>query len=193
MTRFLWMMIAIGLCAGCGGSVPARFYTLMPAGEPTAARGALSDGAELIVVGPVTIPAALDQPQWVVSKGEHEVEVLEQHRWAAPLKDEIASALAARLSRLLGDATVAAYAQSASLKPDVRILADISRFELHPGDRIVFEALWTVEAKDEGKVRRGLTRLSIPAAGSDYAGLATAQSRALDAMAQDLAAALRAR
>jgi len=194
MTRFLWMTIFIGLLAGCGGSAPARFYTLMPTNDPATARGTLSDSTKIIVVGPVTVPAALDQPQWVVTKDEHEVEVLEQHRWAAPLKDEITSALAARLSRLVGDATVAAYAQSASLNPDVRILADISRFELRPGNKVVFEALWTIKTKDEGiAARRGHTNLSIPAANRDYAGLVNAQSRALDAMAEDLAAALRIR
>ncbi|MGX2040405.1 PqiC family protein [Methylocaldum sp. MU1018] len=193
MIRFLSMILLIGLCTGCGGSAPARFYTLMPTDDPASARGTVGDGAEVIVVGPVTIPAALDQPQWVVTKSEHEVEVLEQHRWAAPLKDEITGALAARLSRLLGNATIAAYAQSASLDPDVRIQADISRFELIPGDRVVLDALWTIKANDEGAARHGHTRLTIPAAGKDYAGLASAQSRALDAMAQDLAAALRVR
>ncbi|HYE35610.1 PqiC family protein [Methylocaldum sp.] len=193
MTRFLWMTLFAGLFAGCGGSAPARFYTLMPTNDPATARGTLSDSTEVIVVGPVTIPAALDQPQLVITKGEHEVEVLEQHRWAAPFKDEITSALAARLSRLLGNATVAAYLQSGSLDPDVRILVDISRFELRPGDGGAFEALWTIKSNDERTARRGHTKLSIPAAGEDYAELVTAQSRALDAMAQDLAAALRAR
>ncbi|MGX2030722.1 PqiC family protein [Methylocaldum gracile] len=193
MIRFLWMTIFVSLFAGCGGSAPARFYTLMPANDLVAARGTLSDSAKIIVVGPVTIPAALDQPQLVVTKGEHEVEVLEQHRWAAPLKDEITSALAARLSRLVGDATVTAYAQSTSLDPNVRILIDISRFELRPKDRAVFEALWTIKMNDETAVRRGHTNVAIPAANSSYVGLATAQSRALDALAQDLAAALRTR
>jgi uncharacterized lipoprotein YmbA len=192
MTRFLWMMMLVGLCAGCASSAPARFYTLMPANDPTTARGTLSDSTKVIVVGPVTIPAALDQPQWVVSKGEHEVEVLEEHRWAAPLKDEITSALVARLAPLVGDAMVTAYAQSASLNPDVRILADISRFELRPGDKAVFEALWTIKTNDV-TARRGHTHLTIPVVGNDHAGLATAQSRALDAMAQDVAAALRVR
>lgn len=190
MIRLLWTMIFAGLLAACAGSAPARFYTLMPVNEPVAARGTLSDAAKVIMLGPVTVPAALDQPQWVVTKSGHEVEVLEQHRWAAPLKDEITAALTARLSHLVRDATVAAYAQSASLDPSARILVDVSRFELRPGESVVFEALWTIKADKERTARRGHTSLAIPVAAGDHAALAAAQSRALDALAQDLAAAL---
>lgn len=194
MTRFLWMTVSIAFLAGCVASAPARFYTLMPTNEPVAAEGTLSDSARVIVVGPVTIPAALDQPQLVITTGDHEVEVLEQHRWAAPLKDEVTSALAARLSRLAGDATVAAYGQSAALEPNVRILVDVSRFELRPQEKVVLDALWTIKTNDGAtESRRGRTNLAVPAPNDDYAGLATAQGRALDALARDIAAALRNR
>lgn len=104
----------------------------MPTNKPVATQAPLGESAKVIAVGPVTIPAALDQPQLVVSVGGHEVEVLEEHRWAAPLKDEITSALAARLSGLVSNATVTAYGQSAALNPNVRVLVDVSRFELRP-------------------------------------------------------------
>jgi uncharacterized lipoprotein YmbA len=173
--------------------MPVRFYTLMPTNEPVATQGAPSESATVVVVGPVTIPAALDQPQLVISTGGHEVEVLEEHRWAAPLKDEITSALAARLSGLVGSAMVTAYGQSAALDPNVRIFVDVSRFELRPKKEVVLDALWTIKSNGSAKEsRRGRTNLAVPASNDDYAGLASAQGRALDALARDIAAALRA-
>lgn len=180
----------VGFFTACATSSPARFYTLMPANGPIATRGTLSDAGNVIMLGPVTVPAALNQPQWVVAKSEHELEVLEQHRWAAPLKDEITAALTARLSHLVRDATVAAYSQMASFDPSERILVDVSRFELRPGESVVFEALWTIKADQKTIARRGHTSLAIPVTARDHAALAAAQGRALDALAQDLAAAL---
>src|SRR5205823_6032560 len=67
---------------------------------------ATADGAPpasyAVVVGPVSVPASVDRPQFVVQVAPNRVEVDEFNRWAAPLDDGVARAVAGNLATLLG-------------------------------------------------------------------------------------------
>ena len=179
------LIAALAACA----SPADRFYTLMPATAATARSAKTSAVGKVVVVGPVTIPAAVDQPQMVINTGDHQVE---SERWAAPLKDEFTAALAARLGALLPAETVAAHHQSAGLDAAMRILVDVSRFELGPGDRASLDALWIIKNTADGSMRRGRTQVTVPSDGSGFDQLAAAQGIAVQRLAQALAAALSA-
>ena len=73
---------AIGLAAGCGTSPPSRFYTLGPTAAPASSTSTL-----VVAVGPVTIPAVVDRPEFVVNTGPNEVKIDDFNRWASPLQD----------------------------------------------------------------------------------------------------------
>ncbi len=55
-----------------------------------------------VMIGAVSVPAAVDQPQFVVQVAPNRVEVDEFNRWAAPLNDSIARAVAGDLAVQLG-------------------------------------------------------------------------------------------
>ncbi|MBS1214812.1 MAG: uncharacterized protein H6R26_3429, partial [Proteobacteria bacterium] len=160
MIRSLSIAFLTVALSACNTSAPARFFTLMPA-SATSAIGQQGIGDKVIAVGPVTIPASLNQAQIVVSKGDHEVDVRENERWASPLKDEITAALAARLASLVGGATVAADSQTAADHADVRILVDFARIELKPGDKVTLDAVWTVKSGGKDVSRHGRTVVSV--------------------------------
>jgi uncharacterized protein len=179
------------ILTGCG-STPDRFYTLMPDSR-AAPRPAVTTKVErVVVVGPVTVPAMLNQAQMVINQGGQQMDVREAERWAAPLKDEFTAALAARLEVLLPQMAVAAHHQSAGLAAELRIEVDVSRFELGPGRQTALDALWVVKSDDPAAERRGRTRLAVVAVGDDYQQLAQAQGRALDQLALALAEAVKA-
>ena len=129
-TAHLMVSIAIVAAAasGCGTSAPSRFYTL----DPTA----LSDGAAPvsypIMVGPVSVPAAVDRPEFVVQAAPNRVEVDEFNRWAAPLNDAVAQVVAGDLVKLLGTPDVAT-APLANFEPAYRITIEVQRFDSVPG------------------------------------------------------------
>ena len=54
------------------------------------------------MIGSVSVPATVDQPQFVVQVAANRVEVDEFNRWAAPLSDSIARAVAGDLAAQLG-------------------------------------------------------------------------------------------
>src|SRR5262249_4912774 len=97
-------LAAAAATAGCGTTAPSRFYTL----DSTATPGGGPPLRAAVAVGPVSIPASVDRPQFVVQVAPNRVELDEFNRWAAPLGDAIAGAVAGDLAALLGTPDVSA-------------------------------------------------------------------------------------
>ena len=140
--------------AGCA-SAPSRFYTL----APTATAVGAPSARYAIVVGPVSIPAEVDRPEFVVQVAPNRVEIDEFNRWASPLNDGIARAVAGNLSVLLGTPHVAT-ALVANATPACRITIDVQRFESIPGEAVLVEAIWAVRKTAGGEPRAGRTHRS---------------------------------
>ena len=171
--------------AGCGSTPKTQFYTLGAglAAPPTAPPQA----GYRVAVGPVTVPDIVDRPQLVVRLAPNRVELLEQHRWAEPLKSEIPRVIAADLTRLLG-AEVSTEARRMDAEYHVRI--EIGTFESLPGETVALDALWSVRHRAAGATRSGRTALRVATDGAGYEALAAAHARALAQLSRDLAAAI---
>jgi uncharacterized lipoprotein YmbA len=190
MARRIAQLISIALAAavavGCSTS-PAKFYSL----SSTSAADGTPPTAVAVMVGPVTIPASVDQPEFVVQVAANRVQVDEFNRWVAPLGDAIARAVAGDLVVLLGSPEVAS-SQLANFVPDYRVTIDVQRFESVPGNAATLEAVWTVRKTVGGEIRSGRTVAREPVQGQSYDALAAAHSQALAQMSTDIATAIRA-
>ncbi|MGB8684362.1 MAG: PqiC family protein [Candidatus Binatus sp.] len=190
MARRIAQLISIALiamvAAGCS-TAPSRFYSLT---STSTADGTPATPAK-VMVGPVTIPAAVDQPEFVVQVAPNRVEVDEFNRWVAPLTDGIARAVAGDLTVLLGTPDVAS-SQLANFTPDYRVTIDVQRFETTKGQGVTVEAVWTVRKSSDGATRAGRTVASETAQGQGFDALAAAHSQAIAKMSGDIAAAIRA-
>ena len=183
---YLVSIAFIASAAGCS-TAPARFYSL----DSTATADSNPAAHASVMVGPVTIPASVDQPEFVVRVAANRVEVDEFNRWVSPLGDGIARAVAGDLVVLLGSPDVAA-AQLANFNPDYRVTIDVQRFDSIRGDAAVVEAVWTVKKTVGGEMRSGRTVAREPVQGQGFDALAAAHSRALTRISGDIAAAIRA-
>jgi uncharacterized lipoprotein YmbA len=173
---------------GCGTTAPARFFNL----DSTAvADGVPPATHSTVIVGPVSIPASVDQPQIVVQVAPNRVEVEEFNRWAAPLSDSIARVVAGDLVVLLGTSEVVA-AQLGNFNPDYQVTIAVQRFDSIRGQAAVLEAMWAVRSKAGGYTRTGRTVARETVNGDGFDMLAAAHSRALANMSGDIAAAIRA-
>ena len=179
-------LVAIAV-AGCGTSAPARFYTLDSTAVPS---GAPATSAA-VVVGPVTVPAAVDQPQMVVQVAPNRVEVDEFNRWVAPLNDSIARVVAGDLVVQLGTPEIAT-AQLANFDPAYRVTIDVQRFQSIQGQSALVEAVWAVRKTASGETRSGRTDAREAVQGQGFDALAAAHSRALATVSRDIAATIRA-
>ncbi|WP_332673631.1 PqiC family protein [Aromatoleum sp.] len=182
-------LLAVAL-AGCGTTPKTSYYTLAPG--PVQPDAAQSAAQYTVAVGPVTLPDAVDRPQLVVRVATNQVALLDQHRWAEPLKSEIPRVIAGNLTQLLGMARVWAYPQNTGSDADYRVRVDIVSFESAPGDSVTLGALWAVERKAAGEVRAGRSVIQLPAMGPDYAAVVAAHGRALASLSEELGEVIRA-
>ena len=185
-----WSVLAIVLAA-CGSPPKEHFYTLSAGASPENAASHTMDGLR-IAVGPVTLPEVVDRPQLVVRQGANRVLVLEQQRWAEPLKAAIPRVIAENLAQILGTRQVSAYPQSAGTDADYRVAVDIQRYESSLGGMVMIDALWTVRSAPGVKPRTGQSMARESAGGADYDALVSAQSRALATISREIAEAIRA-
>lgn len=188
IARIVSIALAAMLAAACGPTANARFYTLT---STATADGAPAAGYA-VAVGPVTIPGSVDQPQFVVQVAENRVAIQEFERWASPLDEGIARAVAGDLAVLLGTTQVATVPLPPGFAPAYQTAIDVQRFESKPGSGVLVDAVWVVRKSTGGDTRMGRTVASETAGGEDFDALAAAHSRALAKVSGDIATAIRA-
>ena len=173
--------------AGCSTTPPARFYTLNAAPVAAAAPSNLS-----VSVGPVSVPAVVDRPQFVVTTGANQVALDDFNQWASPLQNNIARVVAENLVAMLGTPRVTLSSQALAADAAYRAAIEVQRFESMPGEAAVLDAVWTIRRSQDGASQTGRTSLREPSPEAGYAALAAAHSRALARLSQDIANAVRA-
>ncbi len=177
------VLMLTAFVGACGSTPPARFFTLSATAPPATTTSTLS-----VAVGPVSVPAVVDRPQIVVNIGPNQVRLEEFNRWAAPLQNNIARAVAENLVQLLGTPRVILSSTDA----DYRAAIDVQSFESAPGEAAVLDAVWTVRRTKDSRTQTGRTtvREAVPEKG--YDALAAAHSRAVARLSRDIADAVRA-
>jgi uncharacterized lipoprotein YmbA len=186
LTPLLLVASLAAAAAGCA-STAARFYTL----ESTATADGTAAAHYAILVGPVSLPQSVDRPQFVVQVAPNRVDIDEFHRWAAPLNDGIARAIAGDLGILLGTPDVA-VGPLANFDPDYRVTINVERFESVQGESAAVGAVWVVRKTAGGEARSGRTIAREVVQDKGFEALAAAYSRALATVSGDIAAAIRA-
>jgi len=186
LTHLIAMGVVAALAAGCA-SAPSRFYTLSAAATP--------DGSPpqrtTVMVGPVTVPPAVDRPEFVVEVAPNRVDIDQFNRWAAPLSDGIARAVAGDLATLLGTPDVA-VAPFANFNAQYRVTINVLRFDSVADQSTFFDAVWTVHSPTDGQSRSGRTTARETVQGKGFDALAAAHSRAVASLSADIAGAIRA-
>lgn len=178
------LIVAALVLAACAAPQPLRLHTLMPADLAPA----VQPPTLAIELLPVGVPAALDQQPIVLRQGAGELRLLERERWAAPLGEELRSALAALLSRALAARDVSGLPRTADA---LRVKVEVRRFESVPGSHALLEADWSLArgANPQRLLCRSEQRVS---AGVGIDSLVQAHQRALQALAGEIATAARA-
>lgn len=175
------------LATGCASTPPSRFYTLSAATVPAATPSSVS-----VAVGPVSVPADVDRPQFVVSTGPNQVALDEFNRWASPLQSGISRVVAENLVVMLGTPRVTLYPQALSADADYRAAIEVQSFESAPGKAAMLDAVWTVRRMKDGRSETGRTTVREPVGDKSFDALAAAHSRAVARLSQDIAGAVRA-
>jgi uncharacterized lipoprotein YmbA len=187
---------AAGGLAGCGSVPVQHYYVLTPLAATAPANSTAASTGVAIFVDQAHVPDAVDRPQMVIGTGENRVTILEQQRWAEPLRAAIAEVIALDLARLINGARVTAAQQIAIPGDAWRLSLDVQRFESRPGDAVTVEIAWTLRRGEDttrgavGDTRSGrsIARETVVPAG--YDAIAVAHSKALATISREIAAVL---
>lgn len=180
-----WMLFF--LC-GCGATTAARFYKLSPVGGVE--MDACEDGISL-GVGPVTFPRYLDRPQIVTGMGS-EIRMLEFDQWAGSLQDDFTHVLSENLGALLKTSRISLYPVKRAVPADFRVSVEVLRFDGVPGKVARLSARWVLFTGGGRKMlHMGRTHVEEVPEGPRIADFVSAQSRAVERLAADIAAKIR--
>jgi uncharacterized lipoprotein YmbA len=191
-SRLALLLVAVTLAGGvtgCSARLP-RTYVLSATGAPAATS---PRSGPVVGVGPVTIPAYLDQTSMVVREGGGEVRLSRGHQWAEPLKDGVARVIAENLALLVPTDAVVLFPWRSPRTVTYRVTVEIFRFDGPLGGSMRLNAQWRLlDGSGKELVLRAVT-LAEPAADASYAALVASQDRLLAGVSRDIAAAIRAR
>ena len=191
--RAAWAAALVVVAAGCGLSPrpdPTTFLVLAP-GAAQIPMVMIARQDLRIGVGPVTVPAYLDRPQFVARVDATELSVNEFARWAGPLDRLIAQTVGDNLNAYLALGGVVAYPWSLAEAPHYGIRITLQQFEATTADSALLAGRWEIVDR-AGAVVAGPQPASYRgAAGAGPKGGAFALSELLARMSADIAGALR--
>ena len=188
-----WVLALLAVClsglSGCASSPPTRFYVLpsmtgADAAPPAAPRDLT------IGVGPVTLPPYLDRLQIVTRASRVRLALGELDKWAAPLQDSVTRALGKNLSLLIPTDRVLLHPWSRTIEPDYQVTVEVTQFDAGPSGEAVLAARWRILNANDKELAMRKVRFTAAAGRQDYEATVIAMGHTLDALSQDIAAAL---
>ena len=161
-------------CGACATPPAIHFHSLVGSTHPTPKEGLAPSGAgPAIFLDPIRIPVAIDQPQWLLRMPDDTLTLLEQERWASPLRDEFRYALLDILTHRYGAIDVRAVAGGTA---PWRIHVAITRFESQLGEAWL-ESTWSLGQRNAETPALRCQSSFRESAGGSTAALAQAQRR----------------
>ncbi len=187
------LCISLLVVGGCA-SRNANFYTLnsLQSTDAPAADAGTLQGAT-IAIGPVKIPEYLDRPQMVTRTSQNSLQLAEFERWGDPLAKSITRVLAENLSVLLATDRVSIFPYPIPVDALYQVSVEITQLDAQPDGKVLLGATWTIFGQGCKQIlAMKKTRLSAAGDQSGYAGIASATSRAIEALSREIAAGVRA-
>lgn len=186
LTRIL-LSTALALAVGACATSPPIHYFSLDDGRPTVVR---SPNGPSVAVTQVNLPDLIDRPQLVMRTTGHQVQFSDQYEWAEPLRRQIPQVIARDLGETLDSGCAMALPIDAQdFDVDFKVMLDIQRLDVIPGQGVDLDVIWRVTSRDGGmfvgqsQVRKPLEATAGP---SGYPAAVAAQSNALRAVAADI-------
>jgi uncharacterized lipoprotein YmbA len=176
--------VSVGV--GCT-SAPVRYYTLTPTPDKPLP---VSQTTLTIDVRVVHTPPQLNRTELMVRTGPTEVTLLENERWASPLKDEIKDAVRLELQR-----SFSSRSRSGAAFTKLALDVDVHRLEAELGRYALLEASWSATLSATSQPSNG-ARIATCTFQADetihtgYAGMVEGYQREIAALADAIVAAV---
>jgi uncharacterized lipoprotein YmbA len=184
------LITGLGLLAaleGCTTSPNSRFFTLVP--QPAAASAGRSPAT--VAVKPVELAKYLDRPQIVRRSDAYELQIADIERWGEEMRDMVTRVLIENLTLRLPASQVVGASGSLTIRADVTVEVDISRFDADQNGQVFLDARSAVQ-RDGRRPSLWSDRITVQPASPSITDLVAAMSDALGQLSDHIAKVLAA-
>lgn len=183
------LLAGLGLLAALEGctSPNSRFFTLAP--QPAAASTGRSP--PIVAVKPVELAKYLDRPQIVRHSDAYELQISDLERWGEEMRDMVTRVLIENLSLRLPASQVVGASGSLTVRADVTVEVDISRFDTDQTGKVILDARSAMQ-RETRRPSMWADRITVQPASPSTTDLVAAMSDALGQLSDHIAKAVSA-
>jgi len=192
VSRLATILIVLTVLGGCARTQATNYYILHSL-QNQASEGRTGMGTGPVIgVGPVKIPEYLNRPQIVTRSTSSNLQFADFDRWAEPLDKNIMRVVADNLSTLVPSERVFVFPWPKSMPAQYQVTIEIVHLEKAPDGKIMLDAGWNILGDGGEKlIVTKRSRLTVPVESAGFEGIASAESRAVEELSREIAAAVR--
>ena len=189
--KYLFLSCSIFLILSCAkSSKPVEYYMLDASVGIDNNQTLKSDEGPMIGLGPIRLPEYLDRFQMVVAVSENKYKLIDGHRWAEKLDQNISLALFKTLPSQLGTDRMIRYPWPQRPGVDFQVKIDILELNIDQDGQSQLVAQWSIKSKDETILNKRST-FTAQASTTDIDKMVQAQSECLTKLGQEIVANLK--
>ena len=184
--KYLFLSCSIFLILSCAkSSKPVEYYMLDASVGIDNNQTLKSDEGPMIGLGPIRLPEYLDRFQMVVAVSENKYKLIDGHRWAEKLDQNISLALFKTLPTQLGTDRMIRYPWPQRPGVDFQVKIDILELNIDQDGQSQLVAQWSIKSKDETILNKRST-FTAQASTTDIDKMVQAQSECLTKLGQEI-------
>ena len=185
------LLCLISLILSCAkSSKPVEYYMLDASVGIETNQLLERDEGPLIGLGPIRLPDYLDRFQMVVAVSENKYKLIDGHRWAEKLDQNISLALFKTLPGQLGTDRMIRYPWPQRSGVDFQIKIDILELNIDEKGQSQLIAQWSIKSKGETILNKR-SSFTAQASTTDIDKMVQAQSECLTKLGQEIVSSLK--
>jgi uncharacterized protein len=191
LLKYTFLSFLTFLILGCAkSSKPVEYYMLDASVGIDNNQTLKGDEGPMIGLGPIRLPEYLDRFQMVIAVSENKYKLIDGHRWAEKLDQNISLALFKTLPSQLGTDRMIRYPWSQRPGVDFQVKIDILELNIDQDGRSQLVAQWSIKSKDKTILNKRST-FTAQASTTDIDKMVQAQSECLTQLGQEIVVNLR--
>ena len=185
------LLCLISLILSCAkSSKPVEYYMLDASVGIDNNQTLKGDEGPMIGLGPIRLPEYLDRFQMVVAVSENKYKLLDGHRWAEKLDQNISLALFKTLPAQLDTDRMIRYPWPQRPGVDFQIKIDILELNIDEKGQSQLIAQWSIKSKDETILNKR-SSFTAQASTTDIDKMVKAQSECLTKLGREIVSSLK--
>ena len=191
LLKYLFLSCLVFLILSCAkSSKPVEYYMLDASVGIDNNQTLKDDEGPMIGLGPIRLPEYLDRFQMVVAVAENKYKLIDGHRWAEKLDQNISLALFKTLPSQLGTDRMIRYPWPQRPGVDFQVKIDILELNVDQDGQSQLVAQWSIKSKDKTILNKRST-FTAQASTTDIDKMVQAQSECLTQLGQEIVANLK--